>query len=240
MFFQDVSAPIYPGPPPRILEQNHDAERNIVTYEQSKLHSLPQILPNHYTGEEGYGNYGYVEANGRWVDPDCQNEVLAALHGDLKASYVPHLPIGTTPVSSEPEDEMYAEFMDEVANGLDGDGDWDPRATYITPATFARWAAGASQGDIFVAGMGDIEVSYALFNEPEPDPLLYGVYKLDRNTSANAILSSHIPLSYRSSVNCVAANVCQSRNSEVICKSILEMVLLFLVNTRLRAALLSV
>lgn len=123
---------------------------------------LPDHLPNHDTGDDGYGHYGYVKANGCWVDPDDQNARKAAA-GGLGASYVPDLPIGINPIPPPAEDELYAGFVNEVTDGLDGDGEWDPRATYITPATFARWAAGASQGDKYVRGKVDTEVSYILF-----------------------------------------------------------------------------
>ena len=88
-----------------------------------------------------------MEINGCWVDPDSKKELDDA--SSSRAPNVPKLPVGIEPVPLLYEDQIYRDFMVEVqAEG--GDGEGDPRAMYITPATFARWAAGASKGDRYL------------------------------------------------------------------------------------------
>jgi hypothetical protein len=163
IWFYDVTYPAYTNPiPPQIQIRHSDFRANSLNYEDYKLQHLLQYLPNHYTGNEGFGNYGYLNVNGYWIDPDSKGEIFDAENGLLGASHSPNLPIGIAPVPKLTEDEMYAGFMEEVSNGVEGDEEGDPRSMYITPTTFARWAVGASQGDSYVLGKAEPQASHAI------------------------------------------------------------------------------
>ncbi len=146
-----MSAPIYTDPPPpqNAARDDGNLPKNI-SYDEYKARNLRRYRSNHYTDSDGYANYGYLNVNGCWVDPDGKREIYEAENGLLGEFHVPRIPIGITPVPKLTEDQLYAKFIEEVSDGPDGDLEGDPRAMYITPAIFARWAAGASLGDHFV------------------------------------------------------------------------------------------
>jgi hypothetical protein len=152
-----------PAPPQRYL-QGDDFGGKPLRYDDYKHRNPPEHRPNHYKGDEGYGNYGYFQVNDCWVDPESRKEIHDALNN--RAPPVPRLPIGTIPCPGLYEDEIYKSFMAEI-NGEDGDGEGDPRAMYITSATFARWAAGASEGDYYVEATVPPQVSHFPYLELE-------------------------------------------------------------------------
>lgn len=146
-----MSSPIYQDPAPLQRPAPYDDIRpKNVSYEEHKTQSLPLYQPNHYTGNEGYGNYGYINVNGHWVDPESKKEIHDAENDLVGAFHVPNLPIGILPVPELTEDQMYAAFVADVSHGIDGDQEGDPRSMYITPTIFSRWAVGASLGDRYV------------------------------------------------------------------------------------------
>lgn len=112
---------------------------------RENLHRL--LINNHYSGPYGLANYGYAFVNGKWVDPDSSGELLDALTCSTK-SLEPRLP-GLSPrphiMTGEEENEFYRAYLAEVSENDDYEG--DPRHLRISPATFARWANGATQGD---------------------------------------------------------------------------------------------
>ena len=124
--------------------------------------------PNHYKGHEGYGNYGYFQVKDCWVDPESQKEIHDAWNNSTPT--VPKLPIGIPPCPVTYADELYDNFIAEMS-GEDGDGDGDPRATYITPAIFARWAASVSKGDCYEETKVPPQVSHYLHLELEINSL---------------------------------------------------------------------
>ena len=160
IYFHDVSSPMYRDPiPPQMLVRLSGLGAKTLGYEHYMNENLPKFRPNHYTGNNGYGNYGYLEVNGSWVDPDSEGEIYDALNNHSGASRVPDLAIGIGSLLGKYEDEIYSGFMAEVNDKDAGDEEGDPRAMYITPATFAHWAAGASHGDSYVKGKLEPPVS---------------------------------------------------------------------------------
>lgn len=150
-----------PAPVQNPVPDDDVRPRNL-TYEEYKSQNLPRYLPLHYTGSVGYANYGYLNVNGCWVDPDSKKEIHDAENDLLSAYHVPHLPIGIEPNPNLTEDQIYAAFVEEVSAGLDGDQEGDPRAMQITPAMFSRWAVGASRGDRYVVPEVAPQVSNSL------------------------------------------------------------------------------
>ncbi|KAL2073577.1 hypothetical protein VTL71DRAFT_10903 [Oculimacula yallundae] len=113
----------------------------------------PSIGTNHYKGDEVWSNFGYVKIRGRWIDPDSEGEVADAFkaedYGNDDAPYLPDLQKSpdTGPRIMTPEEEMqfYSAYTEDVSDEIDGEG--DPRFYRISPATFARWAAGGGSGE---------------------------------------------------------------------------------------------
>lgn len=124
----------------------------------------PRFKPQHYKGEDGYGNYHYLKLNGDWIDPDSKAEVLGSFADPADPSQQrtrlpqpyampqpPHLPIGLSGpriMELDEEDEFYKGFVQECVEGDDHED--DPRNLRISPSTFARWAVGAAKGDSYV------------------------------------------------------------------------------------------
>lgn len=150
-------------PPSQTPVPGHYFEPQSLSYDNFKRGNPKgsRLNPNHYVGDEGYANYGYVRVNGCWVDPESEGEVYNAVTGRLCASYAPELPVGITPVPEKTEEELYQAFVHEIEYGEDGDGEGDPRASYISPATFARWATGVTRGDYYVVDKVPPQVRWA-------------------------------------------------------------------------------
>lgn len=120
---------------------------------------------NHYKGDEVLQNFGYIKIGTKWADPDSEYDLYRAiqLHEYGNDLYTPrqqpisppHVPVPEQPwtslrpriMSPEEEDEFYADYIKEVTDDQDGEG--DPRQYRISPATFARWAGGAASGEHF-------------------------------------------------------------------------------------------
>jgi hypothetical protein len=133
----------------------------------------PRSNPNHYSGEQGFANYGYILINGQWVDPDSEGEIFDAFNSHADSSQFQNAPIEISAPYSMTQDQMNALYKelfcdvpdpgspygDLIFTGDFGDFEGDPRALYISPATFARWAAGVSRGDSYVRTKVEIKVS---------------------------------------------------------------------------------
>ena len=131
--------------------------QNNGTQSISPQKSLDQAPPGseirHYKGELGYGNYGYLLINNTWVDPDSEGEVTKALRDELLRTSIPHIPIvsdGAKIMTPEEQDKFYREYTRDVSLSVSGDLEGDPRFLRISPATFTRWAEGASKGDSYI------------------------------------------------------------------------------------------
>lgn len=106
-----------------------------------------RLRRNHYSGSEGFANYGYTSINGKWVDPDSPGELFIALtmSEELSPTDPLHLAKGPHVLSDEEADAFYQEYVTNLVEGEDCEG--DPRSLRISPSTFAKWATGATSGD---------------------------------------------------------------------------------------------
>ena len=115
----------------------------------------PSVGKNHYKGEDVYANFGYFKVDNDWVDPESENALYDAYmtnsqHGQEHPD-VPNLyrsqSSGPRVMTPEEREEFYREYVDDVTDEKDGEG--DPRRFRISPRTFAAWAAGAAVGDSY-------------------------------------------------------------------------------------------
>jgi hypothetical protein len=87
-------------------------------------------------------DYGYLEVNGKWVDPDSERSIYNAFNGlsGEDSPEIPELYRSSSPrILSEPQLSLeYAFFAKYVE-----DDEGDPRDSRISPDTFAKWAEGA-------------------------------------------------------------------------------------------------
>jgi hypothetical protein len=125
-------------------------------FRQFKCKHPPQVSKNHYKGKDVWSNFGYVRINDKWVDPESTGELYKAYYnpsgGPNSKAELPQLddygvqaPKAIT--SQAEEDEFYKGYVADVVDEMDGEG--DPRQFRISAATFARWATGATKGDIY-------------------------------------------------------------------------------------------
>lgn len=145
---------------------NHDAAVGIEqTQSESQFHRTTgpsQPNPNHYSGDNGFGNYGYILVNGVWVDPENEGELYDALTHPGKAPPSQHLPAlskGPRIMTPSEENGFYQAFMDDMEGDEADDREGDPRYLRISPATFAQWAVGARIGDRYSSKVLPVEVS---------------------------------------------------------------------------------
>jgi hypothetical protein len=115
----------------------------------------PSVGKNHYKGEDVYANFGYFKVDNDWVDPESENALYDAYmtssqHGQEHPD-VPNLyrsqSLGPRVMTPEEREEFYREYVDDVTDEKDGEG--DPRHFRISPRTFVAWAAGAAVGDSY-------------------------------------------------------------------------------------------
>ncbi len=112
-----------------------------------------------------YANFGYFLAEGKWVDPESEGELYNAYMNSSNSSKAEsNLPdiqrsrdTGPHIMSAEEQDKFYKDFIENVSDGNDGEG--DPRAWRISPSTFAQWAAGAVAGDQYEEAVMQTPVS---------------------------------------------------------------------------------
>jgi hypothetical protein len=128
---------------------------------QSQDTTVPgRANPNHYSGNEGFANYGYTLINGVWVDPDGEGELYDALtnhEGVSPQQPLPALTKGPRVMDRDEEDEFYKAYAEDMLDEEDLEG--DPRQLRISPATFAQWAVGAGAGDRYITTEVPAEVS---------------------------------------------------------------------------------
>lgn len=138
------------------------------SYDEYLLRHPPAKPLGHYTGEEIFANFGYLEVNKTWVDPDSEGQLHNAYVKDglqAKAMYRtyledfemnPNKESGLPPfrrpqttsagiITPDSEDMFYKDFVEYVTDEVDGEG--DPRKHRISPTTFARWATGSKLVD---------------------------------------------------------------------------------------------
>lgn len=63
-------------------------------------------------------------------------------------------------MSAEEQEEFYKDFMADVSDENDGEG--DPRAWRISPSTFVQWATGAVAGDQYEEAVMQTPVSLGI------------------------------------------------------------------------------
>lgn len=128
-------------------------QQSQVTYNEYIRQNPQAYGKNHYKGDMVWANFGYYLAEGKWVDPESEEELFAAYMNPPSSQMVEpnlldlprrrdHGPCILTP---QEQDQFYQEFVEDVTDEHDSEG--DPRAWRITPETFAQWAAGAAAGD---------------------------------------------------------------------------------------------
>jgi hypothetical protein len=153
--------------------QPQSPKQHPLRFDRHLKQNPPRLNPNHYSGEQGFANYGYILINGQWVDPDSEGEIFDAFKSHADSSQFQNAPIEISAPYFMTQDQMnalYKELFCDLPDtgslyedlGFTGDfADFerDPRALYISPATFARWAAGVSQGDSYVRTKVEIKVN---------------------------------------------------------------------------------
>jgi hypothetical protein len=110
--------------------------------------------------------YDEYMAEGKWVDPESEGELHNAYINPASSHTAcpnpPALPRlhdnGPRIMIPQEQDEFYKDFEEDVTDEHDGEG--DPRAWRISPATFAQWAAGAVAGDRYEEGLMVMPVSF--------------------------------------------------------------------------------
>ncbi|QSZ36532.1 hypothetical protein DSL72_006412 [Monilinia vaccinii-corymbosi] len=103
---------------------------------------------NHYKGKEVWGNFGYFNVNGVWVDPDSEKDLAQAFKGypallpeELEGARAKDWRI----MSPEQMEEFYDFFNDYVS-----DDEGDPRDNRISSKEFEEMIRGTASG-----GKGD-------------------------------------------------------------------------------------
>lgn len=166
------TTPIYPkgdsgykSPPPTAPEGEDDIYDDFhlpspkmdsqIYKEYIKNHPPRCIAPNHYKGDMVFANFGYVNIEGKWVDPESEGELYKAYMNPTEGSNS-KIPLPTLRQRSDsgprimtPEEQLkfYNEYVMDITDWVDAEG--DPRMLRITPATFLRWATGAVKGEHF-------------------------------------------------------------------------------------------
>lgn len=152
-----------------------------LTYDEYRKVFNSSVGLNHSKGENVYDNFGYIKVNDKWADPDSVGSLHRAQQNDMDASpeatsnnrtILPRTTIGPRIMSPEEYSAFWAE------DDLDFSGVEDaPGNEVIDPATFARWAAGATKGDKYVEELLDIVVHLILprmlASEPTHKPQIF-------------------------------------------------------------------
>jgi hypothetical protein len=142
-------------------------------FRQFKSQQLPKFSGNHYQGKDVWSNFGYVRINEKWVDPESQGQLYKAYYnpsgGPNSKAELPQLDdlrmrAPKVIATQAEEDTFYKEYVAYVEDELDGEG--DPRQFRISPATFARWAAGATKGDMYESRKLKPSVSGNVVSQP--------------------------------------------------------------------------
>jgi hypothetical protein len=98
------------------------------------------------TKSEALEYFGFLQINGKWVDPDSEKATHEALnsHPDVANPLLPGMDSSFGPyiLSKSEQSVVYAQFLDD-----EDDNQGDPRAFRISPETFAMLAEGAVKGE---------------------------------------------------------------------------------------------
>jgi hypothetical protein len=98
------------------------------------------------TESEAFNYFGFLQINGKWVDPDSEKAMYEALngHSDVTNPLLPGMDSSSDPkiLSRSEQSIVYAQFLDD-----EDDNEGDPRAFRITPEKFAVWAEGTIKGE---------------------------------------------------------------------------------------------
>jgi hypothetical protein len=97
------------------------------------------------TESEVFEYFGFLQINGKWVDPDSEKAMYDALkrHPDITHPLLPGMDVSSGPyiLSKSEQSILYAQFVDD-----EDDNEGDPRAFRISAETFALWAEGTVKG----------------------------------------------------------------------------------------------
>ncbi|KAK6607843.1 hypothetical protein H4I96_04078 [Botrytis cinerea] len=100
---------------------------------------------NHYKGKEVWGNFGYIEVNGVWVDPDSEKDLAHAFKGYpvLSPEKLQDARAKDARIMSPAEADKFYEFFNDYVSDDEG----DPRDNRMSPEEFAKMVRGtASEG----------------------------------------------------------------------------------------------
>jgi hypothetical protein len=163
VFFWDPIDPVNTPPiPPLALAdieyipaEGNNRSLPSVTLEEHLRQNPPSVGKNHYKGEDVYANFGYFKVDNDWVDPESEHALYNAYmassqhgqeHPDVLNLYRSQSS-GPRVMTPEEKEEFYREYVDDVTDEKDGEG--DPRFFRISPKTFVALAAGAAVGDSY-------------------------------------------------------------------------------------------
>lgn len=161
---RDTSAPCTPVQPTR-HKQKGSSSRDTNTAGQ-RFASRHGQNPNHYHGSQSLANYGWININEQWVDPDGEGDVDNAWKGILtydasKAAF----PEAVQSARVLPDTELkglYGAFEDFVS-----DDEGKPEQNHITPEAFMTMAGGAKKGFHHELVMPQFSVSRSLYRRYE-------------------------------------------------------------------------
>jgi hypothetical protein len=134
-------------------------------FQQFTRQNPPKVSENHYQGEDVWSNFGYLCINEKWVDPESQAQLYKAYYnptgGHNATAELPELDKFRTRapkiMTAAEQDDFYKAYVFDVEDNVDGEG--DPRDIRISLATFARWAASATKGDMYESKVSRPSVS---------------------------------------------------------------------------------
>ncbi|KAG4033535.1 hypothetical protein MFRU_004g00430 [Monilinia fructicola] len=103
---------------------------------------------NHYKGKEVWGNFGYLNVNGAWVDPDSEKDLAQAFRGypTLLPEELEGARAKDPRIMSPAQMEEFYEFFNDYVSDDEG----DPRDNQLSPKEFEEMIRGTASG-----GKGD-------------------------------------------------------------------------------------
>lgn len=166
-FFYDTLTDIE-EPPTEPLTHREPPATIDLSYDDYMTNFKPTVGRNHSKGAEVYNNFGYIDADGNWADPDSigsMNDASLLVENDTSSlQFTNNLPVlpkrhkGPRIMTGDELDEFYDGYVSEVSDEFDGEG--DPRRHQISTGTFARLVQGAVRGDGFAENILDPAVCF--------------------------------------------------------------------------------